>query len=51
VIRGNAYGVNRLGGCMFATDAGKVFLSQFRFRTNERFLYDSMSVQPVPRRP
>jgi hypothetical protein len=44
VIRGKAYGVSRLGGCMFATDARKVFLSQFRFRANERFLYDSMSM-------
>ncbi len=40
VIRGEAYGVSRLGGCMFATDARKVFLSQFRFR----FLYHSRSV-------
>jgi hypothetical protein len=44
VIRGEAYGVSRLGGCMFATDARKVFLSQFRFRANERFLYHSRSV-------
>jgi hypothetical protein len=44
VIRGKAYGVSRLGGCMFATDARKVFLSQFLFGANERFLYDSMSM-------
>jgi hypothetical protein len=43
-IRGEGYGVSRLGGCMFATHARKVFLSQFRFRANERFLYHSRSV-------
>ena len=32
--------MSRLGGCMFATDARKVVLSQFRFRANERFLYE-----------
>lgn len=40
LIRGKAYGISRLGGCGFTTDARKVVLSQFRFRTNERFLYE-----------
>ena len=40
LIRGKAYGMSRLGGCMFATDARKVVLSQFRFRADERFLYE-----------
>jgi len=40
LIRGKAYGASRLRGCMFTTDARKVVLSQFRFRTNERFLYE-----------
>ena len=40
LIRGKAYGMSRLGGCGFTTDARKVVLSQFRFRTNERFLYE-----------
>ncbi len=37
LIRGKAYGMSRLGGFGFTTDARKVVLSQFRFRTNERF--------------
>src|SRR5258707_7763085 len=37
LIRGKAYGMSRLGGCEFTTDARKAVLSQFRFRTNERF--------------
>src|SRR4029077_2072955 len=40
LIRGKAYGMSRLGGLGFTTDARKVVLSQFRFRTNERFLYE-----------
>ena len=40
LIRGKAYGMCRLGGCGFTTDARKVVLSQFRFRANERFLYE-----------
>jgi len=40
LIRGKAYGMSRLGGFGFTTDARKVVLSQFRFRTNERFLYE-----------
>ena len=40
LIRGKAYGMSRLGGRGFTTDARKVVLSQFRFRTNERFLYE-----------
>src|SRR6266404_5503517 len=40
VIRGKEYGVNRMGCTTFTTDARKVLLSQFRFRVNERFLYE-----------
>src|SRR5271166_2632104 len=40
VIRGKEYGVSRMGCTTFATDARKVLLSQFRFRVNERFLYE-----------
>jgi hypothetical protein len=40
VIRGKEYGVRRMGCTTFKTDARKVLLSQFRFRVNERFLYE-----------
>ena len=40
VIRGKEYGVRRRGCTTFTTDAGKVLLSQFRFRVNERLLYE-----------
>src|SRR6266446_10966312 len=40
VIRGKEYGVSRMGCTTFTTDARKVLLSQFRFRVNERFLYE-----------
>ena len=33
-------GVSRLGCTTFTTDARKALLSQFRFRVNERFLYE-----------
>jgi hypothetical protein len=39
-IRGKHYGIPRLGGISFSTDAKKIVLSQFRFRANERFLYE-----------
>src|SRR5260370_18775926 len=41
VIRGKEYGVSRKGCATFTTDARKVILSQFRFRVNERFLYEN----------
>jgi len=40
VLRGKEYGVSRMGCTTFTTDARKVLLSQFRFRINERFLYE-----------
>jgi hypothetical protein len=40
VIRGKEYGVSRIGCTTFTTAARKVLLSQFRFRVNERFLYE-----------
>jgi hypothetical protein len=40
VIRGKEYGLSRLGGTTFSTDARKVLLSQFHFCVNERFLYE-----------
>jgi hypothetical protein len=40
VIRGKEYGLSRRGCTTFRTDARKVLLSQFRFRVNERFLYE-----------
>jgi Plasmid pRiA4b ORF-3-like protein len=40
VIRGKEYGLSRMGCTTFAADARKVLLSQFRFRVNERFLYE-----------
>jgi hypothetical protein len=38
VIRGKEYGLSRVGGSTFRTDAKKALLSQFHFRVNERFL-------------
>src|SRR5258708_2236859 len=40
VIRGKEYGLSRIGGSTFRTDAKKAVLSQFHFRVNERFLYE-----------
>ena len=40
VIRGKEYGLSRIGGTTFRTDAKKALLSQFHFRVNERFLYE-----------
>ena len=37
VIRGKEYGLSRVGGSTFRTDAKKALLSQFHFRVNERF--------------
>jgi hypothetical protein len=43
VIRGKDYGLSRIGGSTFRTDAKKALLSQFPFRVNERFLYETLS--------
>jgi len=40
LIRGKEYGVGRAGCTSFSTDARKTLLSHFRFRLNERFLYE-----------
>src|SRR3954465_1027308 len=39
-IHGRDYGVGRLGGPLFSSDARQVRLADFRFRLNERFLYE-----------
>ena len=39
-IHGRDYGVNRPGGLGFSRDARTVRLADFRFRPNERFLYE-----------
>jgi hypothetical protein len=39
-IHGRDYGVGRLGGPSFSSDARQVRLADFRFRLNERFLYE-----------
>jgi hypothetical protein len=39
-IHGRDYGVNRLGGPSFSTDARQVRLADFQFRLNEWFLYE-----------
>ncbi len=40
LIRGKEYGVGRAGFTSFSTNARKTLLSHFRFRLNERFLYE-----------
>src|ERR1700747_3318607 len=62
VIRGKEYGLSRRSCTTFRTDARKVLLSQFRFRVNERFLYEYdfgdlwrhqirfECIQPIPRK-
>src|SRR3954453_18929920 len=39
-IHGRDHGVGRLGGSSFSSDARQVRLADFRFRLNERFLYE-----------
>lgn len=39
-IRGRHYGIGRAGGIAFGSDAHAVRLAEFRFRRNERFLYE-----------
>jgi hypothetical protein len=39
-IHGRNYGVSRVGGLSFSQDARQVRLADFRFRLNERFLYE-----------
>ena len=39
-IHGQGYGVYRDGGISFSTDADQVRLCEFKFRINERFLYE-----------
>jgi hypothetical protein len=39
-IQGRDSGVNRVGGLWFTHDARTVPLAEFRFRSNERFLYE-----------
>jgi len=39
-IRGKQYGIGRIGRMSFRDDARKVKLSDFKFRINERFIYE-----------
>jgi hypothetical protein len=39
-IHGRDYGIGKIGGTGFSTDAKQVRLADFRFRINERFLYE-----------
>ncbi len=39
-IHGRNYGISRVGGLSFSQDARQVRLADFRFRLNERFLYE-----------
>ena len=39
IIRGKRYGISKIGGVYFSTDAHTVRLSDFHFRVNERFRY------------
>ena len=40
IIHGRAFGIYRSGGMIFLTNANEVFLKDFQFSTNERFLYE-----------
>jgi hypothetical protein len=40
IIHGKRYGVSRIGGMWFSDDPKQVKLEDFRFRINERFLYE-----------
>ena len=39
-IHGSNYGISRVGGLSFSGDARQIRLADFRFRLNERFLYE-----------
>lgn len=39
-IHGQDYGISRIGGPGFSSDPRKVHLGDFKFRINERFLYE-----------
>jgi hypothetical protein len=39
-IHGRDYGIGKIGGIGFSTDAKRVRLADFRFRINERFRYE-----------
>src|ERR1035438_9366204 len=39
-IHGRDYGIGKIGGIGFSTDAKRVRLADFRFRINERFCYE-----------
>jgi hypothetical protein len=39
-IHGRDYGIGKIGGTGFSTDAKQVRLADFRFRINERFVYE-----------
>lgn len=40
IIHGKSYGLNYYGGINFSDNANKIFLDQFQFRLNERFIYE-----------
>jgi len=40
IIHGKHYGVSKIGGMWFSDDPRQVRLEDFRFRINERFLYE-----------
>ena len=40
LIRGKSYGIAQMGGIGFTDDPHQVRLGRFRFRDNERFLYE-----------
>lgn len=40
IIHGKHYGVAKIGGMLFSDDPRQVRLEDFRFRINERFLYE-----------
>ncbi len=47
-IHGQQYGVQKLGGIYFNTDASLIKLSQFEFREKEKFLYEyDLSTSPA----
>lgn len=39
-IHGKRYGISRIGGIWFTDDSKQIRLEDFRFRINERFLYE-----------
>ena len=40
IIRGKRYGESRMGGLLFSDNPRRILLGDFRFRLNERFLYE-----------